>query len=209
MRALMPLYAGKTVCFAPGTKACLRLIGTHCIETVVATTNETLPLVEEIENGARHRLGSLKEIQLGGNFLSRDLAPRVQSRLCRQLIIEYGVTESGLIALANYDMIAHVPNAVGFVLPDVDLEIIDETNAVLPFGEEGLVRCRTNCFANLIAANNAGRSRGATDTWCYPGDLGRLTPDGMLCIGGRADDAMLSGVAGEEVAQDSRRIDFA
>jgi len=209
MRALMQLYAGKTVCFAPGTKACLRLIGTHCVETVVASTQQALGLVEEVENGARHLLGSLKEIRIGRDVLSRDLARRIQSRLCRQVITEYGATEAGLIALANYDMIADVPNAVGFVLPDVDLEIVDETNAVVPLGEEGLVRCRTSYFARVIAANNPDRAQDAADTWCYSGDLGRLTPDGMLCIDGRADDAMLSGVAGEEVAQGSRPIGLA
>jgi acyl-coenzyme A synthetase/AMP-(fatty) acid ligase len=106
---------------------------------------------------------------------------------------EYGATEAGLIGLSHYDVIAEVPNAVGFVLPGVDVEIVDETNTTLPAGQEGLVRCRNKYFASMFAANNPDRPQDAADTWWYPGDLGRLTPDGMVCIGGRADDVINSG----------------
>src|SRR5262249_46445022 len=105
----------------------------------------------------------------------------------------YGATESAVIAQSSYDAIADVPDAVGFPLPNIDLEIVDETNAQVPVGEEGLVRCRTKNFVQLFAANNPDRAQDAADTWWYPGDIGRLTRDGMLCIGGRADDVINSG----------------
>jgi acyl-coenzyme A synthetase/AMP-(fatty) acid ligase len=193
MRTLILLYAGRTVCYAPDARTRLRLISTHGIEVVVASPQQALGLVEEVEKGAQYRFISLKEIRIGGGFLSRDLARRVQSCLCRNVGAEYGATEAGLIAFANYDRIADVPNAVGFLLPGIDLEIVDETNAVVPVGEEGLVRCRTNYFASLFAANNPASAQDAADTWWYPGDLGRLTEDGMLCIGGRANDVINSG----------------
>jgi len=193
-RALMPLYAGKSACFAPDAKTHLRLINTHGIEAIVASPQQVLGLLEEVEKGTRYySLASLKEIRIGGALVSSDFVRRVQSRLCRNVITEYSSTEANLMALANYDMIADVPNAVGFVLPDVDLEIVDETNAVMPIGDEGLVRCRTNYFANVFAANNPDRAQDAADTWWYPGDLGRLTQNGILCIGGRADDMINSG----------------
>jgi acyl-coenzyme A synthetase/AMP-(fatty) acid ligase len=189
----MPLYARKTACFAPDPKTYLRFISTHGIEAIAASPQQVLGLLEELEKGARYPLGSLKEIRVAGGLLSGELARRVQSRLCRNLTIEYGATETSLMALANYDMIADTPNAVGYVLPAVTLEIVDEANAVVSVGDEGLVRCRTNYFANVFAANNPDRAQEAADTWWYSGDLGRLTPEGMLCIGGRADDVINSG----------------
>ena len=192
-RALLLFYVGKTACFAPDNRSQLRLISTHGIEVVVASPQQALGLVEEVENGARYPLNSLKEVRIGGGFLARDLARRVQTRLCRNVATEYGSTEAGLTAVANYDVIADVPGAVGFPLPGVNVEIVDEANTVLPVGEEGLVRFRTNYFASLFATSNPDRAQDAAATWWYPGDIGRLTPDGILCIGGRADDIINSG----------------
>ena len=106
----------------------------------------------------------MKLVEDGGGLLSIDFVWRVQSRLCRNVIIEYSATEASLIAFGNCDMIAENPNAVGFVLPDVDLEIVDENNVAMPPGVEGLVRCRTSYFANIFAANNPDRAQDAAGT---------------------------------------------
>ena len=166
------------------------MVSTHAVEAVVAASAQhALALVEHVETGAKFRSASLKEIRVGGGFLSNDLATRVQSRLCRNLVVEYDATEAGLIAFANYDMIADVPNAVGFLVPGVSIEIVDETNRPLPAGVEGLLRCRTSYFSTVFAANYPDRAHEADDLWWYPGDVGHVTQAGILCIAGRADDA--------------------
>jgi acyl-coenzyme A synthetase/AMP-(fatty) acid ligase len=127
--------------------------------------------------------------------------------LCHNVAIEYGSTETGLIAFARYDQIAKIPSAVGFPAPGVGIEIVDESNSPLPAGADGLVRCRTAHFLKSLAANNPDRVADAEHIWWYPGDVGHLTEDGILCIGGRADDvincggAKISAVSLDEVCQ--------
>ncbi len=99
----------------------------------------------------------------------------------------YGSTEAGVVAVAPFDMIADVPGAVGFVVPGVNVEIVDTADRVLPMGEEGFVRVHSQVLAENQAANDP------LGHWFYPGDVGRITDNGMLCIAGRIGDVLNRG----------------
>jgi acyl-coenzyme A synthetase/AMP-(fatty) acid ligase len=99
----------------------------------------------------------------------------------------YGSTEAGVAALAPYDMIAGTHGAVGYIMPGVDVEIVDATDRVLPLGNEGFVRVRSRVLAeNVFGAKTSNE-------WFYPGDLGSITESGMLCIAGRNSDVVNRG----------------
>jgi acyl-coenzyme A synthetase/AMP-(fatty) acid ligase len=50
-----------------------------------------------------------------------------------------------------------------------------------------MIRCRTPQFlANVRVATEGA----AADQWFYPGDIGRLTDDGILCLTGRTSDVI-------------------
>jgi len=207
-RTVPLLYAGKTVCFAHGPEAQLRFVNTFDIEVIVASIQQASDLVAVIEQGAKYRSNSLKEVWISGGFASKDLVRRIQASLCRNVKIVYGSSESGFVASASYDMISHKPSAVGFVLPNTQVEIVDETGAVLRAGQEGLVRGRSSYIAKIFAANHPEKAATANDAWWYPGDLGRLTEDGILCIAGRTDDLLNMGgvkVAAESLDEQARR----
>ncbi len=97
------------------------------------------------------------------------------------------------MASASYNMISHEPSAVGYALPNMQVEIVDETGAAVRAGQEGLVRGRSSYIAKIFAANHPEKATAANDAWWYSGDLGRLTEDGLLCIAGRADDLINMG----------------
>jgi acyl-coenzyme A synthetase/AMP-(fatty) acid ligase len=188
------LLAGKTACFAGTPEAQLLLANNHGIEVIYASPQQVSELVEFIETSEKkYRLDFLKECRIGGGFVSRDLVNRIKSILCRIVRIEYGSTETGIIATANYDMIADIPGAVGLPLPGTSIEIANETNISLPAGEEGLVRCRNSQFLKNFVANYPDRAAEVNNVWWYSGDLGHLTEDGVLCLGGRADDVINMG----------------
>jgi len=156
VRAAMVMLQGKTACFAYTAESQLRIIEAYNIEVLVASPQQALELLEYIECGAKYRLDTLREVRLAGGYASNDLVRRIQARLCRNVTIKYGATEAGPIAIANYDIIADIPNAVGLPVPGVDIEIVDAFNNVLPAGEEGLVRCRFGLFCQSICRQSAG-----------------------------------------------------
>jgi acyl-CoA synthetase (AMP-forming)/AMP-acid ligase II len=186
------LYAGKTACFAPLGEAALSLIDLFGIDALVASNQQSLALADLRAKLPHYHLSSLKTLRLGGAMLSKEAARRIKTNLCRNIIVWYASTEAGMTATAPYDTIADIPGAVGFVFPEVELEIVDGEGNVLPPTIEGIIRVRTpGLVANSRAAD--GSKQAVPDSWFYPGDIGRLTENGLLCLAGRYSDVINRG----------------
>jgi acyl-coenzyme A synthetase/AMP-(fatty) acid ligase len=190
--ALEILYAGKTLCFANLGEPALYLANVYAIDMIFASPQQAFALAEVQEKITRFRLPALKGVRIGGGLISRQGMEKLKLNLCRNIIMAYGVTEAGSIARAPYDMIADIPGAVGFVLPEVRVEIVDVADNALRNGKEGFVRLQTPSFDAL----RDGRDRATGDPkagWFYPGDIGWLTENGVLCIAGRREDVLNRG----------------
>jgi acyl-coenzyme A synthetase/AMP-(fatty) acid ligase len=188
-RALIRLGVGVAVCFAGPAKAKLRLINTYNVEGLIGSPQQVLELAEATKKDTQFRSESLKDVRIGGGFASPALVRQVQADLAHDVTTEYGSTETGMIAFAKYQTIADVPNGVGFLIPDAQVQIVDEFERLLPPGEPGLVRCRTNYFMKVFAAHNPGREING-EVWWYTGDIGHITEAGVFCITGRRDDVI-------------------
>jgi acyl-coenzyme A synthetase/AMP-(fatty) acid ligase len=185
-RAYECLYAGKTICFAPVGHPMLWLANTYDIDLIIASPQQALHLAELQEKVTRYPLAALKAIRLGGSILSAEGIQRIQNYLCRNVIVNYSSAEAGIVAIAPYDMIAHIPSAVGFLIPEAEVQIVDAADNILPVGTDGLVRLRTMQFLLNFQIEDP-------NTWYYPGDVGWLTDDGVLCIAGRKGDVLNRG----------------
>jgi long-chain acyl-CoA synthetase len=188
-RACEMLYAGKAACFAPSDVASLALIDTFQIDAIVASPQQAVGLAALQESKPQYSLASLKTLRVGGAVISREMGRKLRTYLCRDIIVSYASTEAGTAATAPYDVIENIPNAVGILCPDAELEIVDEAGALLPPGSEGQIRVRTpQLLLNQKAAQAVDRN-----AWFYPGDLGTLNEDRVLCITGRSTDVINSG----------------
>jgi acyl-coenzyme A synthetase/AMP-(fatty) acid ligase len=185
-RAYSALYDHKTICFAPVGQPMLWLANIYDVDMIVGSPQQVLSLAEIQEKVTRYPLSALKGILLGGSRLSADGIQRIKHYLCRNVILYYGSTEAGAAAIAPHDMIAHIPNAVGFVAPGAEIQIVDAQDNAVPAGSEGFVRLRTRQFLLNFQIEDSS-------TWYYPGDVGWLTEDGVLCIAGRKGDVINRG----------------
>jgi long-chain acyl-CoA synthetase len=180
------LHAGRTVCYAATQEAMLHLIGLHRIDTLVASPQQALALAELKESRPELPVDSLETIVIGGASIGRAGVRRIRAVLCRNVINEYASTEGGLAAVAPFDLIDGVAGAAGFVPPWAEVEIVDETGTPVPNGREGAIRYRTPQF--LANVSRAGGD--VSEQWFYPGDTGRFTDDGILCLTGRTSDVI-------------------
>jgi acyl-coenzyme A synthetase/AMP-(fatty) acid ligase len=180
------LYAGKTVCQAAVPDAMLHLIGLHRIDTLIASPQQALGLAMLKERNPELPVDSLQAVLLAGSRIGREGIRRIRAALCRNVINEYASTEGGRVAMAPFDLIDGVAGAAGFVLPWAEVEIVDESGAPLPMGSEGVIRYRTPQFLANVMANGGT----ATDQWFYPGEVGHLTDNGILCLIGRTSDVI-------------------
>ena len=130
----------------------------------------------------------LRIVSAGGP-IPKPLNGAIRERLTPEVANIYGSSEAGAVAIANLDVMARVERAAGYVLPNVEVDIVAPDGAVLPHGELGEVRVRGEKVAGgyLTPADTGSAFRGG---WYYTSDLGRLEPDGFLIVEGRADDVM-------------------
>lgn len=130
----------------------------------------------------------LRIVSAGGP-IPKPLNRAIRERLTSEVANIYGSSEAGAVAIADLDAMARVERAAGYVLPNVEVEVVAPDGAVLAHGELGEVRVRGQKVAGgYLAPADAGSAfRGG---WYYTADLGRLQPDGLLIVEGRADDVM-------------------
>jgi acyl-coenzyme A synthetase/AMP-(fatty) acid ligase len=185
-RAFEVLYAGKTACFAPFGQPTLWLVNTYDVDLMIASIQQALALADIQEKITRYPLASLKTLRIGGSVIAAEGVERLKSHLCTNVILSYASTEAGTAAIAPYDVIAHIPDAVGYVAPGVEVEIVDHLGTTLPIGSEGFIRLRSPQFIKNFGP-------GSEANWFYPGDLGSLTEDGVLCVMGRSGDVVNRG----------------
>jgi acyl-coenzyme A synthetase/AMP-(fatty) acid ligase len=126
-----------------------------------------------------------------GDMLPKPLVDRVRSRICPHLVNVYGSTEASITATAPVHLVESVPGAVGYVNPGSVVEVVDESDVLVPSGNQGLVRVRSAFAVDRYFEDPATSTPVFRDGWFYPGDIGILERDGLLRIAGR-NDALLN-----------------
>jgi len=132
-----------------------------------------------------------RTILLLGGRLPAATRAAVLERAASRLLVTYGATETGSIAIGEHDIIDRHPGAVGFLRPGVTVEIVNPKGEPVAAGEPGLVRTRSDLMVTSYDEGGAAPGSGHFgDGWFYPGDVGRLYEDGLLAIDGRAGDTL-------------------
>jgi acyl-coenzyme A synthetase/AMP-(fatty) acid ligase len=133
----------------------------------------------------------------GGGPVPPALARRTRLHLTANLRSVYGAAETGAVALADLDLLEAREAAAGYLLPGVEVGVLDENGHALPPGELGRIRIRSDRVVDHYLDDADRSARSFQQGWFHPGDLGRLGEDGLLVIEGRVDDLM--NLAGHKV----------
>jgi acyl-coenzyme A synthetase/AMP-(fatty) acid ligase len=122
---------------------------------------------------------------------------KARSTLCGNFIQDYGSTVSGCMSSLYGPDLSERPDTVGRVQPFVALQVVDNEDRVLPFGEVGNIRVRAPGMARTMFGGGAPRALSDTlkEGWAYPGDIGVLDDKGYLRLIGRSSDLIIRGGA--------------
>ena len=170
------LTGGGTLYFSESPHQSIRMIELFAIEHVWAPTEQLLAMTR-VARTLRPRLPSLHFIETGGGLPSRALLEAAMLYLCRDVCCRYGASEAGPMARAPARDVLARPGLAGYVLPGVEVAIVDTSGKPCAPGTTGLVRSRSN-----------SRWDGINRPWVELGDLGWLTAEGELFVVGRAAD---------------------
>ena len=125
-----------------------------------------------------------------GAMLSRELSYRARARMCQNLYSSYGSTETTTVAFGPASVLEKVPGAVGYVQPGVTIEVLDSSGEILPALRDGALRIRTDHMATGYVGDPEATQLFFRDGYFYSGDIGHLTPEGLLVITGREKTAL-------------------
>lgn len=197
---LRGLTSASTLCFAASAEEALRVVDLYKVDSIFGAPQQIRALLDALDD-LPGTCASVRFIGLAGALVTPAFADDVHRRICRTIAVSYGSTEAGKTAAAPFERLRDVPGAVGYVLPDRVVEIVDAADRPLPAGTSGRVRIMAVAGGRPYAPGDLYPDR--TKSWFYPGDVGRLLPDGMLVITGRSDELLNAG--GNKIAPD--RID--
>lgn len=182
--------------FGASSESTIRAFDLYSIQTMITAPAGLSEYLKFYEQQRAFRC-SFESIVSSGGLLPKSLSDRVLAHMCQRLFSSYGATETGTIAFAPAQMIADIPGAVGFVTPGAEVEIVGPSDNVLAPGTEGIVRTRTAQMVDGYVGNPEATARAFRDGWFYPGDIGSVTPEGLLIIRGR--EASVLNIGGDKV----------
>ncbi len=192
-RAVNCICDGGTLMFAPaaaGGAQLLRWLNEQQIRYLACVPSHLHDLLREA-CGNHPVLPLLRILRASSAALAASALDQVRRQLCANLYVSYGLSEGGTLAAATPAMLDLNPLAVGRPLEGVELEIVDAMDRQVPPGAAGHLRVRGPGTGRPYAAQGLQASAGVfRDGWCYPGDIGFLDGNGLLCLKGRADDMM-------------------
>ncbi|MCV7258551.1 class I adenylate-forming enzyme family protein [Mycobacterium shimoidei] len=207
--ALSNLYAGRKMVYLPvfDAEEWVRLINAEHVTTATVVPTMLDRIVTVLESG-HHELPSLRNLAYGGSKVSLPLVRRALELLPNVGFVNaYGLTEtSSTIAVLTPDdhraaqaasdpAIARRLGSVGQPVEGIEVQIRDETGAVLPAGETGELFVR----GEQVSGRYAGIGSVLDEQgWFCTKDLATLDEGGYLFISGRSDDTIIRG--GENIA---------
>jgi acyl-coenzyme A synthetase/AMP-(fatty) acid ligase len=162
----------------------------HAVNYLRLLSNQLQRLLPALPRD-RPRFPGVRVLRSGAMIVPESLRREVVRRLTPNLVVTYGSNDVGsVLTFADAATEARHPGSVGIPSPGVTIEIADEQGRRLPAGEVGLIRARAPGMPAGYIDNPEATAQAFRDGWYYPGDLGLLTPDGVLYFKGRADDLM-------------------
>jgi acyl-coenzyme A synthetase/AMP-(fatty) acid ligase len=124
-------------------------------------------------------------LRLAGSYCSVETRDKALEIFAKDIVTSYGATEMSRVAWGKLADIRHVEGSVGRIIDGVTVETVNEDGKPLPAGSVGEIRIKPPKAAVASYVTGLGIESPLRDGWFYPGDLGRVGPDGSLIITGR------------------------
>jgi acyl-CoA synthetase (AMP-forming)/AMP-acid ligase II len=146
-----------------------------------------------LAGGDRRRLSPEVKVFSNSSRLPAGAAAAFERVIGGRLYDRYGATEVGVLASTFPHGDEGVPDAVGRIVPGVQVEIVDPDGAPLPAGAVGEIRARTPQMTTGYVDDVELTRRHYRGGWFHSGDMGAITEGGVLRYLGRCDDMMSLG----------------
>lgn len=189
MLGLSTWMAGGAICQRDPAKSWAQTLDTMQVDALILAPIQLKMALESLPPGYKAPPGLA--LFVAGGSLSYPLMQMTRELLTDNIILTYGATETGSVAMGHADMLEGFEDGAGFIQPWAEVEILDEDGNLLPPGAVGEVRVRSDESVDGYFDGPSDPQRASfKDGWFYPRDLGLVTANGLLKILGRLDDLL-------------------
>jgi acyl-CoA synthetase (AMP-forming)/AMP-acid ligase II len=192
------LWRGGALVMGSDTQKTLAALAAYKVQNIVAAPQSLLEFADAVEShpGCCSALAAVFSVR----GMGQELSDWVRARLCPNLTVGYVAPDATMVASIPTQFASADPGAGGYVLPGVMVEIVDEQGRVLPPGQDGDLRIRSEYGVQEYFDDPDATRRAFRNGWFYPGARGRLAADNMLVLtGGAANRAMTDVERAEEI----------
>ncbi len=166
----------------------------HSGATALIVTPKTSRALLGLATGTRHLMPRLRAYVSTAGKLQPEERTALRERVAPRVIDYYGTTGGGPAALITGDEEDTSPTAAGRLIAGIEVEVVDETGAVVPDGASGRIRMRGAGVTRSFAGEPpAAGDEAIRDGWYYPGDTGHFAENGMLHLTGRTAELIKRG----------------
>ena len=172
---------------------CIMLCDEFLAETIIDNTNRhkatflyCSPMhIRLLANDKSYRkMPSLRYAISTSVSISREQCQAFFNRFGIPVSQAYGIIEIGLPVI-NFGKNKESPEAIGFALPDYQVQIRDDNDTVLPPGETGNLLIRGPGMLDAYLYPPRCRTEILDNGWFHTGDLASMNDDGLIRIEGR------------------------
>jgi acyl-coenzyme A synthetase/AMP-(fatty) acid ligase len=194
LRTLM--YGGTLVNFS----AALDGIRRFKVNVLVTSTGNAMTMIRTAlrAGGALSQPAeSLRALFIGGASATPAFQDLLRRHLCPNLNINYGVSEAGIVALADTQLQLADPACAGRIVPWMEVQAVDANDQPLGYGIAGRLRLRgpTLAAGYVPGSEDPADVPAFRDGWYYTNDTGVVSADGLVHLSGREDDVINLGGA--------------
>lgn len=179
------LWRGGALVMTWDARKTLAAVAAYNVQNMVSTRQSLLRLAELAKSHAGYRS------QLEAVFCAGRLRPErhemVRAHLCSNLTIGQLAGDRTMVASMPAQFASAIPGAVGYVMPGVEVGIVDDQDHTLPSGQEGNVRIRSDYGVKEYVDDPSETQRAFRNGWYYPARRGQLTSDNMMVISSKAN----------------------
>jgi acyl-coenzyme A synthetase/AMP-(fatty) acid ligase len=135
---------------------------------------------------------SMRHLRIVGAMPSASQLETLRTRFSPNIYVPYGLTELGVVSLATPETLAAAPARAGRISPWARVEVVDAAGRPQPPGATGEIRVAMEGMPGGYHGESGAESGASRfrQGWFHPGDIGRVSAEGLLFIEGRTDDVV-------------------
>lgn len=181
------LISGGVVFQAYTPDEVLKLLGDYKIGLLYGSPSQVAGLLR-VAQYKPIKLSFLRLLLVGGGVISAKLLDLLQKNICANVANYYGATEVGGMCTGGLQQADLEQGVMGFTHPSTQIQVVNDRGNPIPSGEIGAIRVKTAFMVKSYYKASKKDNESFKSGWFYPGDLGKILPDGRLAIAGRQSE---------------------